>query len=77
MRDAETQLALRVSPVPQEKIATMQTLNTALEERSRHRYQQHKKRKKVKRLLKQLLVGGISTAIIVIAVLFWRYLVAD
>jgi len=77
MRNAETQLALRVSPVPQEKIATMETLNTALEARSSHRYRQHKKRKKVKRLLKQVLVGGISVAIVVIAALLWRYLVAD
>ena len=77
MPNAETQRALRVSPVPREKIATMQTWNAALEARSSHRYRQHRKRKKVKRALKQLLVGGISVAIVVIAVLLWRYLVAD
>ena len=77
MQNAETQLALRVSPVPREKIATMQTWYAALEARSSHRYRQHRTRKKVKRALKQLLVGGISVAIVVIAVLLWRYLVAD
>ena len=50
--------------------------NTALEERSRHRYRQQRKRKKVKRVLKQLLVGAVSIGTIVIAVVFWRYLVA-
>jgi hypothetical protein len=73
---AEAQLALRVSPVPQEKIGAMQTWNAASEERSRHRYRQHRKRKKVKRLLKQLLVGAVSIVTVVIAVLLWRYLVA-
>jgi hypothetical protein len=74
---AETQLALRVSPVPQEKTGTMETSNTALDERSRHRHRQNRNRKKLKRLLKQLLVSTVSIGIVVIAVLFWRFLVAN
>ena len=58
-----------------EQNSAMQDGYGALEHRRKHR--SRSQRKKLKRLRRQVLVVAVSAAVIVLALLLWRYLVTN
>lgn len=54
---------------------TMQDGYGRLERRRKHRHRSRSERKKLKRLYRQALIAGVSVTVVVLALLWWRYLV--
>jgi hypothetical protein len=48
-----------------------------VERSHKHRHQSRSQRRKLKRALRQVLVVGVSLTVIVLALLWWRYLVTN
>lgn len=60
-----------------EQNSAMQDGYGALEHRRKHRHRSRSQRKRLKLLRRQALIVAVSAAVIVLALLVWRYLVTD
>jgi hypothetical protein len=60
-----------------EQKGAMQNGYGVLEHSRRHRHRSRSQRKRLKRLRRQALIVALSAAVIVLALLVWRYLVTD